>query len=388
MISIANRLQQVEEYYFSKKLQEIATLQAEGKKIINLGIGSPDLAPHHTVVEALYQHAQLENTHAYQSYKGSADLCNAIASWYHKYYGVKLDGNMNVLPLMGSKEGIVHICMTYLNPGDLALVPNPGYPTYASAVNLTGASVAQYHLSSESNWLPNFEEVEGSIDLAQVKLMFVNYPHMPTGTPATQQVLESIVAFGRKHQILIINDNPYSFIGNNDPLSILSIDGAMDIALELNSLSKSLNMAGWRVGMLCGHPTHIQNVLRFKSNMDSGMFLPVQLAAVKALELDVEWYQKLNEIYTCRKELVYEILSALNCTCTKDQQGLFVWAKIDENKFHSGYELSDWVLYQKNVFITPGGIFGSNGEQYVRVSLCQPESILKLALRACKGFHD
>ncbi len=380
MIQIAERLQQVEEYYFSKKLQEIAMLNTEGKKIINLGIGSPDLAPHHTVIDTLYQYAQLPNTHAYQSYKGLPELRKAISDWYLKFYKVALHAQTEILPLMGSKEGIVHICMTYLNPGDIALVPNPGYPTYASAVNLTGAQIKYYDLIEQENWQPNLETIAQSVDLDKVKIMFVNYPHMPTGTAGSDALFDTLISFAKAHNILIVNDNPYSFLGTNQPLSILSNPNAKDVAIELNSLSKSLNMAGWRIGMLCGNETHIQNVLRFKSNMDSGMFLPLQMAATKALNLDHYWYKQLNTTYNQRKQIVFDMLTQMGCTFQPNQQGLFVWAKIDSKKYASGYELSDDVLYNKNIFITPGGIFGSNGNAYIRISLCQPESILKEAL--------
>ncbi len=386
-IQVAKRLENIHEYYFSKKLQEIVTLNAAGKNIINLGIGSPDLAPHSSVIETLYNEANKTNTHSYQSYKGSPIFRESIANWYKKFYKVNLDPNNEILPLIGSKEGIMHLCMTYLNYGDEVLIPNPGYPTYASAVQLAGATNLHYDLKEENNWQPDFDLLEQQ-DLSKVKMMFVNYPHMPTGANASVLLFEKIIAFAKKHHILVVNDNPYSFILNEKPLSILAINGAMDVAVELNSLSKSLNMAGWRVGMLCGNQDVINNVLRFKSNMDSGMFLPVQIAAAKALELDEKWYQELNDIYQKRKNIVLQIVNALACTFDIQQQGLFIWAKINTEKYKDGYALSDEILYNKNVFITPGGIFGSNGNDYIRISLCQPEEILTMALNKIREQNN
>ena len=364
----ANRLESINEYYFSQKLREIDLLNRNGKNIINLGIGSPDLPPHPAVIKVLQEEAAKENTHAYQSYKGSPILRNAVAAWYNTWYGVKLNADTEILPLIGSKEGIMHICMTYLNEGDEALVPNPGYPTYKTAVTLAGGNCINYDLTEEQNWLPDFEALEQK-DLSKVKLWFVNYPHMPTGKLPTKAVFEKIIAFAKAHNILVVHDNPYSFILNETPMSILSIDGAIEVAVELNSLSKSQNMAGWRVGILCGAKERIDEVLRFKSNMDSGMFLPVQLAAAKALSVGKDWYDGLNKIYGERKQKAFELLDLLNCVYDKTQAGMFVWAKIPE-KFEDGYKLSDDILYNANVFITPGGIFGSNGNGYIRVSLC------------------
>lgn len=364
----SKRLEGIGEYYFSQKLREIDELNKQGKNIINLGIGSPDLPPHPDVIKVLQEEAAKPNTHAYQSYKGSPVLRNAIADWYSKWYHVQLDPNTEVLPLIGSKEGVMHICMTYLNEGDEALIPNPGYPTYSSAVKLAGGKPVPYELTEANSWGPDFEALEKT-DLSKVKLLWVNYPHMPTGQMPTKALFEKIVAFGKKHNILICHDNPYSFILNETPESLLSIDGAKDVVVELNSLSKSQNMAGWRVGMLCGAKERIEEVLRFKSNMDSGMFLPLQLAAAKALSLGKDWYDSINAVYTERREKVFELLTLLNCEFSKKQVGLFVWAKIPVN-YKSGYELSDHVLYNANVFITPGGIFGNAGDGYIRVSLC------------------
>lgn len=367
-VTTSKRLEGIGEYYFSQKLREIDELNKQGKSIINLGIGSPDLPPHPEVIKILQEEAARPNTHAYQNYKGSPILRKAIAEWYAKWYGVVLNADTEILPLIGSKEGIMHICMTYLNEGDEALIPNPGYPTYSSAVKLAGGKAVSYELKEANNWAPDFTALEKT-DLSRVKLLWVNYPHMPTGQLATKELFEKIVAFGKKHSILICHDNPYSFILNETPMSLLSVEGAKEVVIELNSLSKSQNMAGWRVGMLSGAKERIDEIIRFKSNMDSGMFLPVQLAAAKALGLGKEWYDEINAIYAKRREKVFELLSLLNCEFSKTQVGLFVWAKIP-SKYKTGYELSDEVLYNSNVFITPGGIFGSAGDGYIRVSLC------------------
>jgi LL-diaminopimelate aminotransferase len=367
-IKTASRLDNINEYYFSKKLKEIAELNAAGKNIISFGIGSPDLAPSVKTLNALIEAAQKPTNHGYQSYVGIPALRAAFADFYNKNYGVALNSANEIMPLLGSKEGIMHVCMTYLEAGDQALIPNPGYPTYRAAVTLTGAECVNYDLSETNGWLPDFDALE-KMDLSKVKLMFVNYPHMPTGAQATRKAFEDIVAFAKKHNLLVINDNPYSFILNETPLSILSVEGAKDVALELNSLSKSHNMAGWRVGALVGRADYLSDVLRFKSNMDSGMFLPVQVAAVEALNADADWYADLNKIYAERQQKAFELLELLNCSYSKQQQGLFVWAKVPP-QYSSGFELSDKILYEKNVFITPGGIFGSAGDGYVRVSLC------------------
>jgi LL-diaminopimelate aminotransferase len=367
-IKTASRLDNINEYYFSKKLKEIAELNAAGKNIISFGIGSPDLAPSVKTLNALIEAAQKPTNHGYQSYVGIPALRAAFADFYNKNYGVALNSANEIMPLLGSKEGIMHVCMTYLEAGDQALIPNPGYPTYRAAVTLTGAECVNYDLTETNGWLPDFDALEKT-DLSKVKLMFVNYPHMPTGAQATHTAFADIVAFAKKHNLLVINDNPYSFILNETPLSILSVEGAKDVALELNSLSKSHNMAGWRVGALVGRADYLSDVLRFKSNMDSGMFLPVQVAAVEALNADADWYAGLNKIYAERQQKAFELLELLNCSYSKQQQGLFVWAKVPP-QYSSGFELSDKILYEKNVFITPGGIFGSAGDGYVRVSLC------------------
>jgi len=379
MIRPAKRLGQVEEYYFSKKLKEIARMRAEGKAVINLGIGSPDLPPAPGVVESLNRHSLIKGNHAYQSYTGLPELRAAFAKWYDTYFGVQLDENTEILPLIGSKEGIMHISMTYLEVGDEVLIPNPGYPAYRAVSNLTGATVREYELKAENKWLPDLEAL-AETDLTKVKIMWVNYPHMPTGTAVTPAFFQQLVAFAKAHDILLVNDNPYSFILNDNPTSLLAVPGAKEVALELNSLSKSHNMAGWRVGMLAGKAEYLQNVLRFKSNMDSGMFKPLQLAATRALENSPEWYRELNKIYGQRRRKVEELMDMLECAYDPSQVGMFVWAQIPE-RYESAYELSDEVLYHSHIFITPGGIFGSAGERYVRISLCSSIDTFEVAVR-------
>ncbi len=382
-IEVAKRLQQTEEYYFSKKLREIDQMNQAGAKVINLGIGSPDLPPHPDVIKVLHEQASLTNTHGYQNYKGAPVLRQAIADWYSRYYHVSLNAETEILPLIGSKEGIVHIAMTYLQEGDEVLIPNPGYPAYTSAVKLTGATVVPYELSAANDWLVDFDELEKR-DLSKVKMMWMNYPHMPTGASANIAFFENAVAFAKKHTILLVHDNPYSFILNDNPISLLAVEGALDVAIELNSLSKSSNMAGWRVGMLVANQKRISEILRFKSNMDSGMFLPVQFAAAKALSLDKSWYETLNKEYEARRLKVYEIMDLLGCDYDTKQVGLFVWAKIPSN-YNNCYDLADDVLYKAKVFITPGGIFGSAGEQYIRISLCGKIETLEAAIERLKA---
>jgi len=378
----ADRLEGIGEYYFSQKLREIEVLNQQGKAVINLGIGSPDTPPHDDVLHELKQQGGKDNVHAYQSYKGVAALREAIASWYRKWYDVGLDAASQILPLMGSKEGIMHICMTYLNEGDQALIPNPGYPTYRSAVKLAGGTIVEYELTEKNNWFPDLDALEKT-NLENVKLMWVNYPHMPTGQLPTEHLFQQLVDFGKRNGILICHDNPYSFILNEHPMSILKANGAMETAIELNSLSKSHNMAGWRIGMLCGAKERIEEVLRFKSNMDSGMFLPLQLAAVKGLALDENWHDALNDLYRQRRDKIYQILDLLHCHYSKQQAGLFVWAKVPQTA-QNGFELSDQLLQEASVFITPGGIFGSAGDSFVRASLCSPVDQLELAIQRIK----
>ncbi len=337
------------------------------------------MPPHPDVIKTLQEEAAKPNVHAYQSYKGSPVLRKAISEWYKRWYNVELDPDSEILPLIGSKEGIMHICMTYLNKGDAVLVPNPGYPTYTSAVKLAGGKCVEYKLREKNNYEPDLKKLQKLISPGTVKLMFVNYPQMPTGQLPSKKLFEKLVAFGKKKDILIIHDNPYSFILNEDPMSLLSIDGAKDCVIELNSLSKSHNMAGWRVGMLCGAKERIEEILRFKSNMDSGMFLPVQLAAAKALSLGQDWQDEVNSSYKTRREKVFELLDRLSCKYSKEQAGLFVWAKVPD-LYKDGFTLSDEVLYKSNVFITPGGIFGSAGEKYIRVSLCSTVEKFKEAI--------
>jgi len=378
----ANRLEHVKEYYFSSKLREVRALQAAGKPIINLGIGSPDLPPPKQVIAALNKGLTQNGAHQYQPYKGTAEFRNAVAGFYQKYYQVSLDPETEIIPLMGSKEGILHISMAYLNEGDEVLIPNPGYPTYTSVSKLVGAKAIFYNLNEEGNWLPNFEELEQK-DLSKVKIMWVNYPHMPTGASATEEVFEQLVAFGKKHQILIVNDNPYSFILNEHPKSILKIAGAKEVALELNSLSKSFNMAGWRVGMLNGSAKNIATVLKIKTNMDSGMFYPVQAGATAALELDKNWFDAMNAIYKSRRAKILELAAALGCKPGKEQAGMFIWCKVPEGK--SSEEFVDNLLHDHSIFTAPGFIFGDMGEGYIRFSLCTDEKNVDEAIKRIKG---
>jgi LL-diaminopimelate aminotransferase len=379
----SKRLKGINEYYFSAKLRELEELKNKGSDIINLGIGSPDLPPHPEVVSVLNEESQKNNVHGYQSYRGSPVLRQAMADWYLQWYGVELDQKSEILPLIGSKEGILHLCMTYLRKGDRVLVPDPGYPTYSAAVRLAEGKPVTYRLTAETNFEPDLEEIDQQ-HVSKVKMMFINYPHMPTGRNASRALFEKLVAFARKNKILLVHDNPYSFILNEQPLSILNIAGAKDTAVELNSLSKSHNMAGWRVGMVCGSASVIDDVIRFKSNMDSGMFLPLQMAAAKALSLGPEWYSGLNDEYRSRREIVFSILSSLSCKYESGQCGLFVWAEVPAT-FSSGEDFSDHLLYKHGVFITPGVVFGKAGRKYIRVSLCATQERLNEALQRVNG---
>lgn len=377
MIQTAHRLNSVQEYYFSKKLREVRQLLAEGKPIINMGIGSPDLAPDETVIQAMIQGMNDAKAHEYQSYQGLPELRQGMVDFYTKQFGVTLEPNTEVLPLMGSKEGIMHISLAFLNEGDEVLIPNPGYPTYASVTELVQAKAVCYDLTATNNWQPNFEALE-QMDLSKVKLMWVSYPHMPTGANGTLELFEKLIAFGKKNQILIVNDNPYSFVLNEKPLSILQIKGAKEVALELNSLSKTYNMAGWRVGMILGNAKLIDAVLKVKSNMDSGMFYGIQKGAVEALKLGNDWFRKQNEVYRKRRQLLFELAEKLGCTFDNNGVGLFIWAKLPDGI--SAETFIDKVLLDKHIFITPGNIFGSNGEGYVRFSLCVSEAKIKEAI--------
>ena len=384
IVHTASRLGEVKEYYFSTKLKEIAKMNEEGEPVINLGIGNPDMSPPKEVIDTLIVQSQQKDVHGYQSYVGIPALRKAFADWYKAYFDVSLQADSEILPLIGSKEGIMHISMTYLEPGDEVLIPNPGYPAYRAVANLTGASVREYALSEKNGWLPDLEAL-GEQDLSKVKIMWVNYPHMPTGAQATKAFFQDLVGFAKKHQILVCNDNPYSFILNDQPLSIFSAEGAMEVALELNSLSKAHNMAGWRVGMLGGSSQYIQNILRFKSNMDSGMYRPLQLAAVKALGMDASWYEGMNAFYKMRQEKVFELLDLLQCEYNANQTGMFVWAKIPDS-YKDGFQLSDEILYNSRVFITPGGIFGSQGNGYIRASLCSEVDTFEAAIKRIETY--
>lgn len=377
-IEPALRIADVKEYYFARKLREIARLNAEGRDIISLGIGGPDRMPAPEVVDELCDAARRPDSHSYQPFAGLPELRKAMADWYLRTYGVTLDPVTEIQPLIGSKEGILHVDMAFLNPGDGVLVPNPGYPTYTSAAKLVGAEIFPYDLKPENGWEPDFEALE-RLPLDRIKVMWVNYPHMPTGTPASPELLQRIVDFGRKHGIVIAHDNPYSFILNDRPLSILSIPGAKDICIEMNSLSKSHNMAGWRVAMLASNPQFVQWVVRVKSNVDSGQFKPVMLAAVKALDLGSEWFTELNREYAERRKVAERIMTKLGCTFDSRQRGLFLWGKLPEGA-PSAEAFCDDILYNRRVFVTPGFIFGSNGEGYIRISLCAPVPTLTRAL--------
>ena len=378
MSSVAQRLHTVEEYYFSRKLKEVRTLLSNGKPVINLGIGSPDLPPPPRVVEALNTSLSDVTAHKYQSYQGLPELRIAISDFYINNYGVELNSESEILPLMGSKEGIMHISMAYLNEGDAVLIPNPGYPTYSSVTKLLGATPIFYDLKHESQWQPNLDELS-KMDLSKVKLMWVNYPHMPTGTKASKSHLSALIQFAKAHNILLINDNPYSFILNDNPTSIFNFEGAKDVCLELNSLSKTFNMAGWRVGMLSGAAHHIKNVIKVKSNMDSGMFYGVQKGAIEALKSSKEWFKELNAIYEKRRQLVWQLATQLGCDFDKKTSGMFVWAKLPQGI--DSEQFIDELLYKKNIFIAPGTIFGSNGNGYVRFSLCASEKSINEAIK-------
>lgn len=379
IISPASRLGEVQEYYFSMKLREIARMRAEGKLVLNLGIGSPDLPPAQEVMDELSNWAGYKDVHGYQSYTGIPELRRAFADWYAQWFGATLDPEGEVLPLMGSKEGLMHIAMSFLEAGDEALVPNPGYPAYRAVSNLAGATAREYRLEENLGWMPDLDAL-GRQDLSRVKLLWANYPNMPTGAQAREGFFGELVAFARRHGILVVNDNPYAFILNQEQRSILSVPGAREVALELNSLSKAHNMAGWRIGMLAGREDYLKVVLRFKSNMDSGMFKPLQLAAVKALQSPPSWYGSLNAVYRERREAVFQLLDLLGCAYDKGQVGMFVWAKVPEH-YASGYELSDETLYYHHVFLTPGGIFGSQGERFIRISLCSDGALYEEAIR-------
>ncbi len=378
MIAPSKRLNSVTEYYFSKKLREIKDMEDNGQSIINIAIGSPDLAPPKEIIKTLKSASALPQANKYQSYQGLPELREAMVKFYKRNFDVILNSSSEVLPLMGSKEGIMLISLAFLNAGDKVLIPNPGYPTYASATKLLHAEPVLYNLSEENGWFPDFEALEKE-DLSKVKIMWLNYPHMPTGTLATEVLFKKLIAFANTHKILLINDNPYSFILNPKPTSILNFKGGKEVALELNSLSKTFNMPGWRVGMLLGKERYINAVLKVKSNMDSGMYFAIQKSAISALESADDWYKKLNKIYTKRREIVWQIMDKLNCRYSKNSSGMFVWGKVPNTT--TGEALSDKLLMEKNIFVTPGFIFGSQGINYIRISLCESEDVLKTVLK-------
>jgi LL-diaminopimelate aminotransferase len=378
----ADRTGKVKEYYFSQKLAQIARMGKDGADVINLGIGSPDQPPSENTLATLISYATRTNSHGYQSYNGAPALRKAFSDWYRKYFEVELDPEGEILPLLGSKEGIMHISMAFVNPGDEVLIPDPGYLTYSSVTNLVGGIVKKYDLEEKNGWYPDLSKLEAT-DLSKVKLMWVNYPSMPTGTPGSYELFDMLVSFATRHNILLCNDNPYSFILNKDYKSILHVQGAMECALELNSLSKSQNMAGWRVGMVAGSKDYIREILKVKSNMDSGMFLPVQMAAASALYNPESWYDKVNEVYRQRRKTVEAIMDLLDCRYDEKQVGLFLWGRIPAN-IESCEEFVEDILNTNHVFITPGFIFGKNGERYIRISLCATEERLKEALDRLK----
>lgn len=381
-VAPANRLTGVSEYYFSKKLKEVAQMNADGKEVISLGIGSPDLPPSEETLQTLCEQTMRNNSHGYQPYTGIPELRQGFANWYQKSYGVTLNPQTEIQPLIGSKEGILHVTLAFVNVGDAVLIPNPGYPTYTSLSTLLGAEVIPYDLTEENGWLPDFEELE-KMDLSKVKLMWINYPHMPTGANASIELYKKIVTFARKHQIVVVNDNPYSFILNEHPLSIMQVEGAKGCCIEFNSMSKSHNMPGWRVGMLTSNAEFVQWILKVKSNIDSGMFRPLQLAAAKALSCENEWYSEMNKVYRKRRKLAGEIMDVLGCSYDSQQVGMFLWGKVPDECVNVE-QLTDRLLHQAHVFVTPGFIFGSNGSRYIRLSLCCNEEMLAKALDRIK----
>lgn len=378
MIDQSRRLNSVEEYYFSKKLREVSKMVQNGEPIINMGVGSPDLFPSKNVINEIKSSLTNPSAHKYQSYQGLPELREAISQFYKKYFYINLNPLNEVLPLMGSKEGIMHISLAFLNAGDEVLIPNPGYPTYSSVTKLVEASPVFYDLNSENNWFPNLSDIEKR-DLSKVKIMWINYPHMPTGASADLSKFEELVKFAKRNNILLVNDNPYSFILNDNFLSLLAVKNSKNYVLELNSLSKSFNMSGWRVGMLVGSSKNIEKVLKVKSNMDSGMFYGIQKGAISALNLDSSWFEDLNKIYSERRKLIWKLAEKLNCSFDKSSKGLFVWAKLPNN-IKSSEKFIDKILNENKIFIAPGTIFGSNGEGYIRFSLCIDEYKIEEAI--------
>lgn len=385
-IKPATRLSGVSEYYFSRKLKEVARMNAEGLDVISLGIGSPDMPPSMQTIETLCREAHNPDGHGYMPYVGIPELRKAFAGWYRKWYGVELDAQTEIQPLIGSKEGILHVTLAFVNPGDQVLVPNPGYPTYTSLSRILGAEVVNYNLREENGWMPDFNELE-AMDLSRVRLMWTNYPNMPTGANATPELYERLVKFARRKGIVIVNDNPYSFILNEHPISILQVPGAKECCIEFNSMSKSHNMPGWRIGMLASNAQFIQWVLKVKSNIDSGMFRAMQLAAAKALEAEADWYEGNNANYRKRRQLAGEIMDVLGCTCDERQVGMFLWGRIPDS-YADVEQLTERVLHEARVFITPGFIFGSNGNRYIRISLCCKDEKLAEALKRIKAVYQ
>ena len=382
----SQRVENIKEYYFSTKLKEVAAMKAAGHDVISLGIGGPDQPPHKDVIDTMTAALQQPDNHGYQPHVGVPELRQAFADWYKKWYGVDLDPKSEIQPLIGSKEAVTHISLAFLNPGDGVLVPNPGYPTYSSISKLVGAEIFNYDLTEDGGWQPDFEALE-KLPLDRIKLMWMNYPHMPTGAAARMETFEKAIAFGKKYGIVIVNDNPYSFILNDRPLSILQVPGAKEIAIEMNSLSKSHNMPGWRVGMAASNPTFISWILKVKSNIDSGQFKPLMLAAAKALEADKSWYDRVNALYGSRRKVAEEIMTALGCSFDPTQRGLFLWGRINDPQLTSE-ALADRLLSEAKVFLTPGFIFGSNGNRYIRISLCATEDRMKEALQRIRALEN
>lgn len=378
-IKPSDRVSDIKEYYFSIKLREVAAMKASGIDVISLGIGGPDQPPHDEVIETMTQALHVPTNHGYQPHTGAPELRKAFADWYRRWYGVDVDPAKELQPLIGSKEGVTHISLAFLNPGDGVLIPNPGYPTYSSISKLLGAEIFPYNLTEENGWQPDFEELE-KLPLERIKLMWINYPHMPTGAGARMDTFRKVIEFGKKHNIVIVHDNPYSFILNKTPLSIMQVEGAKDIAIEMNSLSKSHNMPGWRVGVAVSNPQFISWILKVKSNIDSGQFRPLMLAAAKALEAGPEWHEKVNALYASRRKVAEDIMHELGCEFDPTQTGLFLWGRIKDPAV-SSEALADKVLQQAHVFLTPGFIFGSNGERYIRISLCASEEAMQEALQ-------
>lgn len=384
IVEVAQRLKETKEYYFSRKLSEIADLRAQGKDIINIAIGNPDMPPSDETISSLIEHVQNKTLHGYPPYRGLPEFRSAISHWYDHAFNVKIDPETEVLPLIGSKEGITHISLAFLDPGDEVLVPELGYPSYRTVTTMIGGKAIPYPMDEEHDWQPDFEAIS-KLDLRKVKLMWLNYPHMPTGTPASHELFEQFVAFAHKHKILLCHDNPYSLILNTDkPLSLLNIDGAKEVALELNSMSKSHNMAGWRLGWIAGKKEYLDQIIKIKTNVDTGMFKPLQLAAAKALQNPDSWHEARNEVYKKRRLIIEDLLKKLNCTFSSRQTGMFMWARLPEGI--SAEAMVDHLLHKHYIFVAPGFIFGPKGKSYIRASLCVPEALLEKALKRLEKF--